>query len=123
LAGQLSPQGRVRTADGAIGRFDQVVGPGFAVLSSTDVSFITEGHVRESLTPLGAHVVRLLPPGAEPGDGAVADVDGVYLPWLASAGYQAVVIRPDYYVFGGAASAADLPGLLDELSGALHLTS
>jgi hypothetical protein len=40
-----------------------------------------------------------------------------------SAGYQAVVIRPDYYVFGGVTSAADLPGLLDELSGALHLTS
>jgi flavoprotein hydroxylase len=123
VAGQLSPQGRVRTADGAIGRFDQVVGPGFALLSSTDVSFITEGHARESLTQLGAHVVRLLPPDAEPADGAVADVDGVYLSWLASAGYQAVVIRPDYYVFGGVASAADLPGLLDELSGALHLTS
>jgi 2-polyprenyl-6-methoxyphenol hydroxylase-like FAD-dependent oxidoreductase len=123
VVGQLSPQGRVRTAAGDLGRFDQVVGPGFVVLSSTDVSFITEGHVHESLTQLGARVVRLLPPDAEPADGAVADVDGVYLPWLASAGYQAVVIRPDYYVFGGVASATDLPGLVGELFAALGLKS
>jgi flavoprotein hydroxylase len=122
VVGQLSPQGRVRTAAGDIGRFDQVVGPGFAVLSSADVSSITEGHVHESLAQLGAHVTRLLPPDAEPADGAVADVDGVYLPWLRSAGYQAVVIRPDYYVFGGVTSVADLPALVDELSGKLALS-
>jgi flavoprotein hydroxylase len=123
VAGQLSPQGRVRTTDGAIGRFDQVVGQGFAVLSSTDVSFITEGHVHETLTQLGAHVLRLLPPDAEPAHGAVTDVDGVYRPWLAAAGYEAVVIRPDYYVFGGVASAADLPELVGELFAALGLKS
>jgi flavoprotein hydroxylase len=100
-----------------------VVGQGFAVLSSTDVSFITEGHVHETLTQLGAHVLRLLPPDAEPADGAVTDVDGVYRPWLAAAGYEAVVIRPDYYVFGGVASAADLPELVGELFAALGLKS
>src|SRR6201995_4609459 len=66
VVGQLSPQGRGRTAAGAMGRFDQVVGPGFAVLSSTDVQFDIEGHVHESLTRLGAHVLRLLAPDATP---------------------------------------------------------
>ncbi len=31
------------------------------------------------------------------------------------------MIRPDYYVFGGVASAADLPGLVGELFAALNL--
>jgi hypothetical protein len=53
----------------------------------------------------------------------VTDVDGVYRPWLAAAGYEAVVIRPDYYVFGGVASAADLPELVGELFAALGLKS
>jgi flavoprotein hydroxylase len=71
--------------------------------------------------------VRVLPPDAEvaeavDGTEAVADVDGVYLPWLRSTGYEAVMIRPDYYVFGGVASVTGLPILLDELSGQLGLT-
>jgi hypothetical protein len=40
-----------------------------------------------------------------------------------TAGYEAVVVRPDYYVFGGVASAADLPALLDELFAKLGLVS
>ncbi|HEX4256472.1 MAG TPA: bifunctional 3-(3-hydroxy-phenyl)propionate/3-hydroxycinnamic acid hydroxylase [Streptosporangiaceae bacterium] len=123
VAGQLSPQGRVRTAAGDLGRFDQVVGPGFAVLTSTDVSFITEGHAGGSLAQLGAHVLRLLPPDSEPARDAVADVDGVYRPWLDAAGYEAVVIRPDYYVFGGVTAGADLPDLLNQLFAALDLRS
>jgi hypothetical protein len=68
-------------------------------------------------------VLRLLPPDAEPPDGAVADVDGVYRSWLEAVGYEAVVIRPDYYVFGGVAAEADLPDLLNQLFAALDLGS
>jgi 3-(3-hydroxy-phenyl)propionate hydroxylase len=52
----------------------------------------------------------------------VIDVDGRYQQWLNTVGYQAVVIRPDFYVFGGVTSAAGLPGLLEELFGRLSLT-
>jgi 2-polyprenyl-6-methoxyphenol hydroxylase-like FAD-dependent oxidoreductase len=128
IAGQLSPQGRVRTADGTTGRFDQVVGTGFVLLSGRDLINELSESTRVSLARLGAHVVAILPADADPaedaaGTGAVADVDGSYRGWLDAAGYEAVVIRPDYYVFGGVASAADLPALLDELFGKLRLAS
>ncbi|MBV9795060.1 MAG: bifunctional 3-(3-hydroxy-phenyl)propionate/3-hydroxycinnamic acid hydroxylase, partial [Actinobacteria bacterium] len=82
---------------------------------------------RALLSSLGAHLVRVVPPGTElPGTAGrietVADLDGRYQPWLAAAGYAAAVIRPDGYVFGGVASAADLPGLLDELASKLELS-
>jgi flavoprotein hydroxylase len=107
-----------------------VVGTGFLVALAPDLPFNLKDAELASLARLGAHVVRFVPPGQEPGADdtgsgqpkVVADVDGVYRPWLASAGYEAVVIRPDFYVFGGVAAAADLPGLLDELFAALSLT-
>jgi 2-polyprenyl-6-methoxyphenol hydroxylase-like FAD-dependent oxidoreductase len=122
VAGQLSPQGRVRTAAGVTGRFDQVVGTGFVVAGDADVAAALDGAARDGLERIGAHVVRLLPPGEEPGGPAeLVDEDTLYRKWLKAAGYEAVVIRPDFYVFGGVASVADLPGLLDELFGKLSL--
>jgi hypothetical protein len=64
-----------------------------------------------------------VPPGQEPASEAeLVDEGSLYLNWLKAAGYAAVVIRPDFYVFGGVASVADLPALVDELSGKLELT-
>jgi hypothetical protein len=93
-----------------------------------------------SLAELEAHIVRVLPSEPEPepvasavpaeavepaeaahGAQDVIDVDGRYQQWLDAVGHEAVVIRPDFYVFGGVASAADLPALLDELFGQLGL--
>jgi flavoprotein hydroxylase len=129
VTGQLSPQGRVWTAEGLSGLFDQVVGTGFVVAVGPDVPVGLKDGALAFLAELGAHVVRFVPPGREPSaadDGSgglevVVDLDGAYLPWLRSAGYKAAVIRPDFYVFGGVASAAGLAGLLDELFAALSL--
>jgi flavoprotein hydroxylase len=99
-----------------------VVGTGFVVAGGADVAAVLDGAARSGLAELGAHVVRFVPPGEEPGSEAeLVDEDTLYLPWLKAAGYEAVVIRPDFYVFGGVASAADLPRLLEELFGKLAL--
>src|SRR6201996_4632596 len=124
VEGQLSPQGRVQRPDGVTGLFDQVVGIGFVVAVGSDVSLELNDAELASLGRLEAHVVRFAPSGASVADVAgdaevLVDADRVYLPWMASAGYEAVVIRPDYYVFGGVASAADLSALLEELAGKL----
>ena len=128
VAGQLSPQGLVRSAAGTTGLFDQVTGTGFVLLGRGESVKNIDESARASLAELGAHVVRVLPPDAEPaeaadGTEAVTDVDGRYQQWLDAVGYEAVVIRPDFYVFGGAASADELPALLDELFGQLGLVS
>jgi hypothetical protein len=43
------------------------------------------------------------------------DVDGTYLAYLGAAGAVAALIRPDHYLFGTAATLADLPALISDL--------
>jgi len=136
-AGQLSPQGLVAGPDGGAERFDQVIGTGFVILSAADLSPVLDEACRASLRRLGARVVRLADP-ADPADPAATadpaepparaqpagqdqldqvavDVDGFYRRWLRAAGYEVIVVRPDFYFFGAAADAARLPALLRDL--------
>ena len=50
-------------------------------------------------------------------------MDGRLTAWLADHGVHAVLVRPDFYVFGSAPSANALPELLDDLRSQLQLTS
>ena len=125
-AGQLSPQGLVADPDGVVGRFDQVIGTGFVVISTADLSGVLDEACRASLRRLGARVVRLVAPGtAEPlyQDQVAVDVDDFYLPWLRAAGYEVIVVRPDFYFFGAAADAVQLPALLGDLFAQLDMAS
>ena len=118
-AGELSPQGLVAGPDGMAGRFDQVIGTGFVIVSMADLSTVLNQEWRAALRRLGARVVRLADPGAagelRGQDQVAVDVDGFYLSWLRAAGHEVIVIRPDFYFFGAAADAAQLPVLLREL--------
>jgi hypothetical protein len=48
------------------------------------------------------------------------DTTGAYAAWLAQLDAVAVLIRPDFYVYGTAADAEDLTALLHHLDDALH---
>jgi hypothetical protein len=48
-------------------------------------------------------------------EGDARDVDGRYAAYFGERGIEAVINRPDFYVFGGAPSLAQLPDLVDEL--------
>jgi hypothetical protein len=48
-----------------------------------------------------------------------ADVDGVYRTYFDDNGVLAVLQRPDFYVFGAARSAAEIPALLRAAAAAL----
>jgi flavoprotein hydroxylase len=100
LAGRLTPQARVRHG-ARTGLFDEVVGGGFVLLAAEDPEPFLGESAAACLKDLDVHVVRVVP-ADDPADSeyTIADVDGVYLPYLADASARAILIRPDYYVFG-----------------------
>ncbi|MFF8632013.1 bifunctional 3-(3-hydroxy-phenyl)propionate/3-hydroxycinnamic acid hydroxylase MhpA [Streptomyces werraensis] len=120
-AGEVVPQWRVSTADGT-GLFDAVVGGGF-VLLTTDDPRPALGEDRWSfLAALDTRVVRLSPPGTvlppedtEPDLTDVIDTDSFYRAYLAEHDASALLVRPDYHVFGAARGTEDTAALVDGL--------
>ncbi|MER5353983.1 bifunctional 3-(3-hydroxy-phenyl)propionate/3-hydroxycinnamic acid hydroxylase [Kitasatospora sp. NPDC002551] len=115
-AGDLVVQGRVTAAGRPADRFDDVVGRGFVLLATEPPrTLLTDGD-RAWLAELGGHAVQVVEAGnEEPPPGAVADTDGVYLPYLAAAGAVAVLVRPDFYVYGAAGDRTALAALFAAL--------
>ncbi len=119
-AGAPAVQGRVTVGD-RTGRFDEVVGTGFVLLTREPATL--DADATAFLDTLGAHRVTVRPAdsaaGPPPGDAAapteVVDLDGVHLAWLADANADAVLVRPDFYVFGVAAGPDGPAALVDDL--------
>jgi len=103
LAGTRAIQGNVRHG-GREGRFDDVVGRGFVLLSRARATLPAEQ--ASFLQGIGAILVAL---------DDLEDLDGRLTAWLAEQGVEAVLIRPDYYVFGAVHAPQDTPALVDEL--------
>jgi hypothetical protein len=119
-AGTLGPQGRVRAGAGE-GRFDDLFGsPRFTVLTRGGAAAdVLDEPERELLERLGAVAVEIVGAEAEPGVGEAADLAGVYADYFDAHGATAVVVRPDFYVFGVVAELGELPALLGELRASL----
>jgi 2-polyprenyl-6-methoxyphenol hydroxylase-like FAD-dependent oxidoreductase len=109
-SGQLGPQGQLESGEGR-GLFDDVFGNGFALVARTraDLAGLSRGN-REALASLGGVVVAA---------DEIGDTSNVYRPWLESLGCAAVLTRPDFYVFGSAASAGEVDDLVSGLLAAL----
>jgi len=118
-SGVVVPQGRVRR-HGDSGLFDDVVGRGFVLLTTDDPHTALDGDRLSFLAGLEANVVRLLPPGSTPDAVGVVDVDDVYRPYLARFGATAMLVRPDYHVFGAASGARATEELVDDLRNQLR---
>lgn len=120
-AGDSTPQARVRRG-GRTALFDEIVGLGFVLLGTLDLPAILGRTELASLAAMGAHLVRLRPADTPPGDLAdhdVVDADGFYLPYLAELGAVAVLVRPDFHLFGIARDAAEAGDLVREAAGRL----
>ncbi len=114
LAGKLSPQARIRRGAEA-GLFDDVVGTGFVLLSVEDPRQFLDADALAFLESVGTRLVTVVPADATASGDAVADVEDVYLPYLAGAEARAVLVRPDYYVFGQVTNAEDYSALAGDL--------
>lgn len=107
LWGRLSVQGVVRV-DGRSGRLDDVVGRGFVLIArGVDLRQTLSAGQLEALEQLGCHIVGI---GVD-----VEDVDGMLGGWLASEGAAAVLVRPDFYVFGAVRSTEAVSMMVDDL--------
>ncbi|MEV5777956.1 bifunctional 3-(3-hydroxy-phenyl)propionate/3-hydroxycinnamic acid hydroxylase [Streptomyces antimycoticus] len=113
-AGETVPQGLVRGLRGT-GLFDDVVGRGFVLLLTEGADTGLDAEQSAFLTSLGTHVVTLLPGDGTPQNMSVADVGGVYRAFLARHGAEAVLIRPDYHVYGAASGPRAAAVLVDDL--------
>jgi 2-polyprenyl-6-methoxyphenol hydroxylase-like FAD-dependent oxidoreductase len=118
LAGTLSVQGEVESG-GRKGRFDDVVGRGFQLIVAGGDPFQALSHRERKLLDTLDATVASLDPRAPHG---VRDLDGRLTAWLAQHNAHAVLVRPDFYVFGAAASAHAVPELLEDLRTQLHIT-
>ena len=111
--GRPQPPGR-RRGRRREGLFDDVVGRGWALIAAEGDPLDELGEAdREVLRALDVTVASLARP--------CSDVDGRLTQWLRGHGAHAVLVRPDFYVFGSAASPEDLPALVGDLRAQLAL--
>ncbi|HYZ52054.1 MAG TPA: bifunctional 3-(3-hydroxy-phenyl)propionate/3-hydroxycinnamic acid hydroxylase [Streptosporangiaceae bacterium] len=113
-AGQLSRQGKVRF-QGRTGLFDQTAGTGFTLLAAQDPHDVLDQASLAWCEQVGIRLLRVTGDLTADGPGDVVDLDGVYRSHQAESGQMALLIRPDYYVFGGAAQPDEVPRLVTAL--------
>ncbi len=107
LAGRLFVQGRVRIGD-SVGLLEDLVGAGFAIVS-------VHGDPAAGLAPaaraiwerLEGHILQI--GGAK---SPVEDVEGTYVEWFARRKIDLVLVRPDFVIFGSAASVQSAGDLI-----------
>jgi 2-polyprenyl-6-methoxyphenol hydroxylase-like FAD-dependent oxidoreductase len=105
-AGELFVQGLVER-DGVRGRFDDVVGVGWRLVTAGDVP--VDADAAAWFAGISGVVV---PVGADDG---VADVEGIYTRWFEEHDVVAALQRPDFSLFGTAGAATDVTDLLGAL--------
>jgi len=117
--GRPGLQARV-ALDKKVDRLDNLLEPGFGwrIVSRHPIGreLFDERQLRliDTLGIQFAHVSR----GAS-GDTSFWDIDAQFDAWYQRTGRRAFLERPDHYVFGTAEEISDVPGLIDELAGAL----
>jgi hypothetical protein len=110
--GAVGPQGRVRLG-GREGRFDDLLGWGFQLITSAgDTARLLTAAEVAFLESIGGVTAAV---GPEPGQGTVVDLDGAYLRFLAEHRISAVLMRPDFVVFGVAGAPDQGSGLVEQL--------
>jgi flavoprotein hydroxylase len=109
-AGQLGHQGKVRF-QGRTGLFDQTVGTGFTLLAAQNPHGVLDEACLAWCQQVGIRLLRVTGDLTADDPADVVDLDGVYLSHLAESGQMALLVRPDYYVFGGAAHPDEVPRL------------
>jgi 3-(3-hydroxy-phenyl)propionate hydroxylase len=111
--GTLTPQGRIRLADGTTGRFDDFTGFSFALVTTENPAAALGTERLALLERLGCAVLSL---------DVIEDLDGRHSAYLKQLGAMAYLARPDFVLFGTAVDSTDVGALVDDLEAALSGT-
>lgn len=117
-AGELAPQGWIHL-EGATGRFDDVVGWGFQlVVADADPFELLNEDQRVFLESIQCKAVGVT---TREDSGLALDITWAYDRWFEEHGVVAFLMRPDFYIFGTVAKAAQIPGMVEALRAQLDL--
>lgn len=97
-AGLLSPHGPAHSR-GATGRFDDVVGLGFVLISRR--AGLIEQLAPEARRRLERLSMRYVDLSSTCGSDSLEDLSGRLIPFMMSQGWDVMLVRPDFYVYGG----------------------
>lgn len=111
-AGSLAPQPWLQLPDRRV-RLDHWLGCGWRLL-------IAAGSDLDDPQPAQARALNLRTLRLGDGEGCLAETEGVMARWFEAQGCQAVLLRPDHYVYGTATDTPQLHTLLDSVAVALH---
>lgn len=122
-AGLLGPHGRVRVNgdDGQEGRFDDIVGPGFVLVTRSPDTLARLGAAQHAfLDALDARRVVVTTADEANGAGTLADLDAKFIPYMDRHGIDSMLVRPDFHLYGAAARADEVNQLVDDLASDLE---
>ena len=117
-AGLLGPHVSVAMED-ARGRLDDLAGLGFLFVSTGADPQKTLGP--DTLKALRTIGVSFLPLAAKDSSTGVVDLDGRLEPFMDRQGWDAMIVRPDFYTFGGASGEADRTVLAEDFLRSLQV--
>jgi FAD binding domain len=114
-AGLLGPHGTMRR-DNLTGRFDDLTGIGFILVSrNARTEAALGGSQKAFLDALGARRVLVVPDGSETSPSALVDLDDKFLPFMERHAIDTMLVRPDYYLYGAVSDVSDVKQLVDDL--------
>ncbi|WP_394791146.1 bifunctional 3-(3-hydroxy-phenyl)propionate/3-hydroxycinnamic acid hydroxylase [Rhodoferax sp.] len=120
-AGLLSPHSTVRSGERQ-GRFDDVVGLGFVLMSRSAVALTALGPQQKIfLDALGAKRVIITAEGTAIDAAAVVDLDHKFIPFMVENGIDTMLVRPDFYLYGAVSESTEVNQLVDDLARDLRL--
>jgi len=124
VGGLLCVHGRVQN-DGETIRYDDAIPNGFHVIAlDADPDAYLDEPSRTMLARIGAQAIGITHDKALAIPGRVLwDVSGKYEAFFVEHAAKAIIVRPDYYVFGSASSLEELPALVGMLGSGLNLTT
>lgn len=113
LAGTLSLQAKVKRGE-TVDLFDNVMGNGWKVISlNKDAAEYLDENQKEYLQAIGAECVTVVDEATN--NESVVDADGKYAAYFAANNIEAVIVRPDFYVYAGVEKLADLGEIVANL--------